>query len=45
MNAANAREAMGDYIEVIRREGLKTKKDRDIMAIRENYQKKKGLGG
>ncbi len=45
VNAANAREAMGDYIEVIRREGLKTKKDRDIMAIRENYQKKKGLGG
>ncbi len=45
VNLGGAREAMADYIDVIKTEGLKDRGDRDLMAVRENLQKKKGLGG
>ncbi len=45
VNLGQAREAMADYIDKIKTEQLKRTGDRDLLAVREKYQKKKGLGG
>ena len=44
-NLAAAREALSDYIDKIKTEGLKTSGREDLLAVRDKYQKKKGLGG
>ena len=44
VSIASAREAIGDYIDKIKTEGLK-KPGADLLAVREQYRKKKGLGG
>ncbi len=45
VNLGQAREAMADYIDKIKTEKLKESGQRDLLAVREKYQKKKGLGG
>ena len=45
VNMGNAREALSDYIDKIKTEAVKKSGRRDLLAVRDKYQKKKGLGG
>ncbi len=45
VNMGNAREALSDYIDKIKTEKIKKSGREDLLAVRDKYQKKKGLGG
>ena len=45
VSAANAAQALGDYIDKIKTEKLKNSAGRDLLAVRERLREKKGFGG
>lgn len=45
VSLANASAAIADYIDKIKTEGLKSGDSKDLIAVRDKYKQKKGLGG